>query len=114
MKKWIFLVIVSLLLVLACDRSSPEKSDGTRLPQPPKVTTTTAAEKVVNLKIKGMTCEHCVQTVSGALKKCPGVTSVKVNLKEGKATVKGASVLKTETLVKAVEQAGYKGTPLKP
>lgn len=47
------------------------------------------------LKIEGMTCNHCVRTVSDILSEVVGVENVDVNLKDNTAIVKG-SVSKTE------------------
>ncbi|MBS1767828.1 MAG: heavy-metal-associated domain-containing protein [Acidobacteria bacterium] len=59
----------------------------------------------IQLKIKGMTCGHCVRTVSGALKGVKGVTGAEVDLKGGTATVEGAP--DPAALVAAVEAEGY-------
>lgn len=41
------------------------------------------------LKIEGMTCDHCVRTVSDILSEVVGVENVDVNLKSKSAKVKG-------------------------
>ncbi|MDK9709353.1 MAG: heavy-metal-associated domain-containing protein [Desulforhopalus sp.] len=38
------------------------------------------------LKIKGMSCQHCVGAVQKALEKIPGLSQVVVNLEAGQAT----------------------------
>ncbi len=58
------------------------------------------------LEIEGMSCEHCVKRVKEAIEKIDGVTSVSVDLKEGKANVQG-EVIDTQILKQAVEDAGY-------
>lgn len=60
----------------------------------------------LNLKITGMTCGHCVRSVTGALKAVPGVTAAEVDLKSGSATVEGAP--DPAALLAAVAEAGYK------
>ena len=60
------------------------------------------------LKIEGMMCEGCVKSVKEALEKVPGITSVDVNLKKGTAVVQGD--VDDETLVKAVVDAGFRGS----
>jgi copper chaperone CopZ len=46
---------------------------------------------MLTLTITGMTCEHCVKTVTALLKKLPGVTEVKeVSLARGVAVVLGS------------------------
>jgi copper chaperone len=39
------------------------------------------------LGVKGMTCQHCVQTVNEAVGKLPGVHKVEVNLDQKVVTV---------------------------
>jgi copper ion binding protein len=56
--------------------------------------------------VLGMTCEHCVAAVSGALGELPGVSSVDVDLGEGKVVVHGSS-LDDAAVRGAVEAAGY-------
>lgn len=59
------------------------------------------------LKIEGMSCGHCVRSVTEALKAVPGVAAATVTLEDGKAIVdvEGAS---PEQLIAAVEQEGYR------
>jgi copper chaperone len=60
------------------------------------------------LKINGMTCEHCVKTVTEALSATDGVSDVKVNLKKGEATLRfDESALTIEGLGKVITEAGY-------
>lgn len=39
------------------------------------------------LKVRGMSCEHCVRAVTNALTATAGVRNAQVDLKEGKAVV---------------------------
>jgi len=64
-------------------------------------------EKGMELFVEGMTCSHCVRTVTDALKNVPGVTHAEVTLATGRARVTGES-LSRESLKKAVEQVGYR------
>jgi len=60
------------------------------------------------LPIEGMTCASCVARVEKALKKVPGVVSAEVNLATEKAQVTAEEdATAGETLVAAVEKAGY-------
>lgn len=68
------------------------------------------ADTVLTLPIEGMTCASCVGRVERALKKVPGVTDVSVNLATEAATVHGPALTR-DTLVKAVEDAGYEVPP---
>ena len=57
------------------------------------------------LNIEGMTCEHCVKAVQGALERTPGVDKAEVDLAAGQATVEGAADV--QTMLHAVEEEGY-------
>lgn len=59
--------------------------------------------------VTGMTCEHCVASVTEEVSEVPGVTGVTVSLEEGTVTVTGdESVVADTALVRAaVEEAGY-------
>ena len=63
--------------------------------------------EAVVLRISGMTCSHCVESVSRALRECPGVQAVTVSLQKGEGVVKGED-LDADELVRAVEGLGYK------
>ncbi|MER7207852.1 heavy-metal-associated domain-containing protein [Streptosporangium sp. NPDC000239] len=56
--------------------------------------------------VSGMTCGHCVSSVSAEIGKVGGVTDVRVDLSSGAVTVSGAGFSDEEIRV-AVEQAGY-------
>jgi len=60
------------------------------------------------LNVTGMTCDKCVMHVIRALQKVPGVTSAKVDLASGKATVEyDRSKTSLADMEKAVKDAGY-------
>lgn len=66
---------------------------------------------MITMEIKGMTCGHCVQAVTEALRSVPGVEEVlEVNLQTGKASLQGAA--DAAALVRAVEDEGYKALVL--
>ncbi|HEV7655742.1 MAG TPA: heavy-metal-associated domain-containing protein [Mycobacteriales bacterium] len=55
--------------------------------------------------VEGMTCEHCVRSVTEEVSEVPGVTAVDVDLDSGRLTVTGAA---EESAVRAaVVEAGY-------
>ncbi|ALP52308.1 copper-transporting ATPase [Candidatus Tenderia electrophaga] len=68
------------------------------------------AEKTIHLSIGGMSCAGCVATVEEALQKAPGVRRASVNFAEHSADVEGE--VDTDTLVQAVEAAGYEAAEL--
>jgi copper chaperone len=57
--------------------------------------------------VKGMTCDHCVRSVSGEVGGLPGVDTVEVDLPTGSVTVTSELALDTGAVRAAVEQAGY-------
>lgn len=60
------------------------------------------------LIITGMSCAHCVDHVTKALKVVPGVISTRVDLGKGQAEVSyDASKASPADLEKAVVKAGY-------
>ncbi|MBI0029618.1 heavy-metal-associated domain-containing protein, partial [Gilliamella sp. B14448G11] len=54
-----------------------------------------------------MSCASCVSRVEKALKKIDGVIDVSVNLATKKATVNTNANVELETLMSAVDKAGY-------
>ncbi|MDR8760528.1 Copper-exporting P-type ATPase [Burkholderia multivorans] len=66
----------------------------------------------VELDIDGMTCASCVSRVEKALAKVPGVTHASVNLATERATVEASADVSAARLAEAVEQAGYRATPV--
>lgn len=62
--------------------------------------------QTIELTITGMTCDHCVHAVTGALRQVPGVTDAVVSLAEKSARVTGEG-LDISRLVEAVKQEGY-------
>jgi Cu+-exporting ATPase len=62
----------------------------------------------VTIKIGGMMCATCVETIESALRTLPGVVSASVNLGTEKAYVTyNPSVSTTGDMKKAIEEAGY-------
>ena len=61
------------------------------------------------LKIDGMTCQHCVAAVEKALAEVPGVTEViRVTLEPGGASIRGDA--SADNLITAVRKAGYQAS----
>ena len=64
------------------------------------------------LGIEGMSCGHCVNHVTEALKGVAGVASVSVSLNENKATLETDDQTNDDALRHAVEEAGYSVTSI--
>ena len=64
----------------------------------------------ITLKIDGMTCGHCVASVTEELNEVPGVSNVEVVLAAGgtsTATITANAPLENKVLEAAVTEAGY-------
>ena len=60
------------------------------------------------LKVNGMSCQHCVKTVTDVLTELEGVQRAKVNLRKGEAIVHfDASRTTTANLTEAITEAGF-------
>ena len=59
----------------------------------------------INLQVGGMTCEHCVRSVTKALEAVAGVDNVSVNLAGGRVQVEGAA--DPQALLRAIKSEGY-------
>ena len=83
-------------------------------PEPPAATKP-PAEQSSELAITGMTCASCARRVERALARAPGVGAASVNLATERATITyDPAQATTETLIKAVERAGYGASALAP
>lgn len=61
---------------------------------------------MIQLKVKGMSCQHCIKAVTDALAAVAGVSTVEsVNLETGLAVIQGSASV--DSLIAAVKQAGY-------
>jgi copper chaperone len=60
------------------------------------------------IKIQGMSCQHCVMSVTKALGTIPGIKNLKVDLVKGEATFENTQNILMANIRKAVEDAGSK------
>lgn len=69
------------------------------------------AKTQTTLKIKGMSCEHCVKTITKTLKGLKGVKKASVNLEKELAEVTyNPDKISVDDLTKAVIDAGYEAS----
>ncbi|PRX45958.1 copper ion binding protein [Prauserella shujinwangii] len=61
--------------------------------------------------VTGMTCEHCVRSVTEEVGAIEGVTDVAVDLPTGAVTVTSAHEVDDAAVRTAVEEAGYELRP---
>ncbi len=61
------------------------------------------------IKIKGMSCQHCVASVKDALEKVPGTKDVEVDLEKNEARFNGDPP--PEAVKEAVSKIGFEVVP---
>lgn len=59
------------------------------------------------ITVSGMTCGHCVSSVTEELSKIAGVKEVKVDLDSGKVDITSEGELAQADLTQAIQEAGY-------
>ena len=62
---------------------------------------------ISNYTVTGMTCAHCVSSVTEEVQEIPGVENVEVVLETGALTVTSSQSLDDDAVRAAVEEAGY-------
>ena len=62
---------------------------------------------VSTYRVSGMTCGHCVSSVSTELGKIDGVTNVDVKLETGEVDVTSDTAIDDANVKAAVEEAGF-------
>ena len=63
--------------------------------------------QTIDFLVTGMTCEHCVASVTEEVQEISGVTDVQVDLASGAVTVTSATPLADDAVRSAVDEAGY-------
>ncbi len=64
-------------------------------------------ENTSTYTVTGMTCGHCVASVTEEVQEIPGVSAVEVVLETGSLTVSGDQAVDDAAVRAAVEEAGY-------
>ena len=59
------------------------------------------------VKVKGMSCQHCVASVTKALSEIEGITDVQVNLEKGEATYNEQNPVSMDTIKDAITKIGF-------
>lgn len=60
--------------------------------------------------VTGMTCSHCVASVTEEVSDVPGVSDVEVDLDSGRLNVTGPEPVDPQLVAAAVAEAGYEVT----
>lgn len=110
-----FLAIVTVLAILLMAFPSYSKIFFPKTEAKQVIVVDKNSVQEVKLRIEGMTCEACSQTINLALSKVPGVLEYKTEFKDGSSIVKfDNSKTNEQAIVNAVNETGYKGTDTKP
>jgi copper chaperone len=59
------------------------------------------------LKVKGMSCQHCVMSVTKALTQLEGIKNVQVDLAKGEVRFDNTKSMASDRIQKAITDAGY-------
>lgn len=116
----IITIVIAILMVFAFRRAYRVfslKDDccggGPKTPKAKKVAAVTVEDTdeanypySLDVRVKGMTCEKCVERVQNALNAQPG-TWAKVDLASGAAHILAKSPIDRDAVERAVEDAGY-------
>ena len=116
----IITIVIAILMVFAVRhayRVFSLKDDccggGPKTPKAKKVAAVTVEDTdeanypySIDVKVKGMTCDKCVEHVQNALNAQPG-TWAKVDLASGAAHILAKSPIDRDAVERAVEDAGY-------
>jgi copper chaperone CopZ len=65
------------------------------------------ADSPETIVVTGMTCSHCVQSVTKALTTLGGITDVQVDLGTGRVSYRNAGAVGRERIEDAVRRAGF-------
>ena len=90
----------------ACSCCATPSADAAATTEPKEATVSENATTAV-YTVSGMTCGHCVKSVTEEVGAIAGVTGVDVELATGKVTVTSAAPLAEKDVEAAVDEAGY-------
>ncbi len=68
---------------------------------------------MTTIKIKGMSCQHCVMAVTKALKEIDGLQEVTVNLEKGEASFNETKPVDKALIKERIKKAGYEVVSIK-
>lgn len=73
----------------------------------PETTVEAKEETMALLKVKGMSCQHCVMSVTKALNQLEGIQNVQVDLEKGEVRFENIKAIANDQIIKAITDAGY-------
>ena len=59
------------------------------------------------IRVKGMSCQHCVKTVKKILAEIDGITNVAVDLESGEVNFEETRPVDNELMREKIKKAGY-------
>jgi len=62
---------------------------------------------MTTIKIKGMSCNHCVMATTKALNEVDGILNIRVDLEKGEAAFDEASPVDMNTVKEYIKKAGF-------
>ena len=62
---------------------------------------------MATIKVKGMSCQHCVASVTKALSEIAGITDVQVDLEKGEATFNEQSPVDEQIIKDTIARIGF-------
>ena len=62
---------------------------------------------MATIKIKGMSCQHCVMAVTKALGSIEGIKDVRVDLEKGEATFTEVKPIDRKAIAEKIKKAGF-------
>ena len=102
----VFLIVLCISLLAGACSSSGSKSAGTDTAE--EVSIPQENLKLVNLEVKGMTCEGCENTVVSNIRKLDGIQDATASHTRKEAIVRFDSTrTSVEAISKAIADAGY-------
>ncbi len=110
MKKLIILISVFMASqVFAYDQKATAPKDLSKVKAIPTTMATPVAKALTTLKVEGMTCGSCEQSIQAEVAKLPGVKSCKADHTTGTVTVEtdGKTVVDQNALAAAIKKAGF-------
>ncbi len=63
------------------------------------------------VRVKGMSCQHCVMSVTKALGQLEGIKNVQVDLAKGEVRFDNSKEIALSRVEKAISDAGYQVVP---
>lgn len=100
-------IVLLPLLISVCGEAA--KKENARTQEVPEKAVKETFWKEIDMKVEGMTCTGCEETIESALTKLDGVKEAKANYIEGDVKVVFDSTkVDIDRLVNAVNESGYK------